>query len=585
MRAASWLAIPLLFTACPLTTFEVEPGNGSGGAGPAPSSNGASAGTVLPPTGGTGSVPRIAIAPKTLPDRYVVAQGQQLVVPAPGVLANDTPRDLEVIRVSEVRGTRPAAYDAERVDIRPDGALEFVPESRFFGVYRLEYVVENGEGAKATGTVEIHVPPSEIHLADVAAGLGGIVISGRRGEGLGLALDRAGDVNRDGLADLIVGAPNARDGAGNAYLVFGRTELRSTALSDSPAGEALQQYAVLRGAPGSAAGRSVSGISDLDGDGTADVVIGAPGGGGKAYLVRTSGLTGTVVLDEMTAERGIILEGDEDAVAVGEMVRGLGDVTGDGTPDVAVTSVSGGTSAVHIVSGASALAGGGLAEAALLLADEWSADTPRALAGVGDVNGDGFADVLVASNENILLLHGGLEFPASSGLVSIDGSAYGYRLTRVFPGVGASVAGLGDVDGNGLRDFVYCEAASYCRVVFGPPSTLATGWNVSGFGEGGKPLLAALAGDVDGDRVPDLVLAEETVAYVVFGKRGDFADLSVGAAGTARIRVRVPEGGAFTAVAAAGDMNGDRIMDLAFADATANRGAGRVYVVFGVASR
>src|SRR5690606_28365529 len=163
VRAASWLAIPLLFTACPLTTFEVEPGNGSGGAGPAPSSNGASAGTVLPPTGGTGSVPRIAIAPKTLPDRYVVAQGQQLVVPAPGVLANDTPRDLEVIRVSEVRGTRPAAYDAERVDIRPDGALEFVPESRFFGVYRLEYVVENGEGAKATGTVEIHVPPSEIH--------------------------------------------------------------------------------------------------------------------------------------------------------------------------------------------------------------------------------------------------------------------------------------------------------------------------------------------------------------------------------------------------------------------------------------
>ncbi|HLV65635.1 MAG TPA: hypothetical protein VKY73_07470 [Polyangiaceae bacterium] len=585
LRGLSFLAVSsLLLTACPLTTFEVEREGGTGGTSTVPPSSGGSSGAISS-TGGVGGAPRITVPPKTLPDRYVMRQGEQLSIPAPGVLANDTPSELRVVRTSEVRGTRPTAYDAELARIRADGSLEFIPERRFFGVYRLEYVVQGSEGQQEKGTVEIHVAPTDIDLADVAAGLGGFVLSGSRGEGLGFVLDRAGDVNRDGLADLIVGAPDARDGEGNAYLVFGRAELESVPVSDFPSAEAVQRYAVLRGGAGAAAGRSVSGISDIDGDGTADVAVGAPGGAGRAYLVRTSGLEGTVDLDEMGSERGIILEGGVDTEALGSLVRGLGDVTGDGTPDVAVTSRTNGASAVHVVSGSSVLAGGLLQDAPLLLSSEWGTDPPRALAGVGDVNGDGLGDVLAASDANILLIHGGAELPQDSSLVSLDGSAYGYRLARVFPAAGASVAALGDVDGNGPRDIVYCEAASYCRVVFGPPSTLATGWTLSGFDDEATRVLVSAMGDVDGDRVSDLVLAEETMAHVVFGKRGDFSELSLRASSSARYRVRVPKGGTITAVALVGDMNGDRLADLAVADATANRGAGRVYIVFGVASR
>ena len=122
-------------------------------------------------------------------------------------------------------------------------------------------------------------------------------------------------------------------------------------------------------------------------------------------------------------------------------------------------------------------------------------------------------------------------------------------------------------------------------MVFGPPSTLANGWLLKGFSPKARSLSLAGGGDVDGDGLADVLLSDERGAYVVYGKRGGFTDLDVGRLGVDGYSVRAASGGAITAIQCLGDSNGDGLADLALADATADQASGRVYILFGVASR
>ena len=117
-----------------------------------------------------------------------------------------------------------------------------------------------------------------VNLSDVVAGTGGFVINGiDPGDNSGWSVSGAGDVNGDGLADLIVGArraePAGQKRAGESYVVFGKADGMPVDLSDVVAG--IGGFVINGIDQNDGSGFSVSGAGDVNGDALADVIVGA----------------------------------------------------------------------------------------------------------------------------------------------------------------------------------------------------------------------------------------------------------------------------------------------------------------------
>jgi hypothetical protein len=278
-------------------------------------------------------------------------------------------------------------------------------------------------------------------------------------DGAGFAIAAAGDVNGDGYDDLLIGAPG-EDGAGAdagaAHLLYGPVEgpidLRTTGIT-------------LRGeAAGDLAGASLAGAGDVDGDGFDDLLIGAPGSdadgtsSGAAYL-----FYGPIDASASLSTADVRLTGEMTGAYAGASVSAAGDVNADGLADVLVGAPGNWAGANN--SGAAYLMYGPLEAASQLgttgvaLYGELDHDFAGArVASAGDVNGDGFGDVLVSapgqwvSGEYVgaaYLLYGPLEASqtlatAPAKLVGAPGRDY----------LDFRVRGAGDLDGDGLADLV-----------------------------------------------------------------------------------------------------------------------------------
>ena len=402
------------------------------------------------------------------------------------------------------------------------------------------------------------------------------------GDTYGSDVAPAGDVNGDGHADLLVGAP-ANDAAGvdagRAYVYFG-----------GPAADAVPDVTFTGEAAGDTFGENVAGAGDVNGDGYDDVIVGAQRNdavastAGRAY-VYFGGTTPNATAD-------LVLSGETLGSYFGVDVAGAGDVNGDGYDDVVVGAYGHSSSkgrAYVFYGGAAPNAVADLTVSGAALGDLLGS----AVAGVGDVNGDGYADWAVSEPNSdavgvdagrVLVLFGGAVPNAVADLV-IAGAAAGERF-------GVDVAGAGDVNADGYADWLV--GASSASMDAGRAALYLGGAvpdaqpDLTMAGTLGERLgdVVAGAGDVNGDGYADWLVgapdndaggADAGRATVYFG----------GAVPNASPDLTVSGDGANdnlgTAIAGAGDLDGDGLDDLAlgvpYDDIAVGTDAGSVLLV------
>jgi hypothetical protein len=438
-------------------------------------------------------------------------------------------------------------------DVNGDGLADVIVGAPGFNVLTERAYVVFGSASRTT-----------VDLG--ALGANGFVIQGVIGERVGQAVAGAGDVNGDGLSDVIVGAHqasyNGRVDSGSAYVVFGKASSTTVDLAALGSAGFRIDGAVGLEFPhiGEEAGKTVAGAGDVNQDGLADLVVGAPLASpsdrvfaGSVYVV--FGKTSPTPVDlAALGTGGFRIDGPIGDGQVGERsVAGAGDVNGDGVPDIIVFGPP--RSSAYVVFGKAssttvdlaALGAAGFLIDGAAVTDSIGGD---GRAGAGDMNGDGRADLIV-----------GLSAAGGNGRENA-GSAYvvfgkassttvdltvlgtgGFRIDGQAPGdqAGSSVDGVGDVNGDGRPDVIVgapgadnnsrLESGS-AYVVFGKASSTsvdlaaldAGGFRVDGAAAGDLAgLSVAGAGDVGGDGSPDVVLgapgsnAYRGAAYVVFG--------------------------------------------------------------------
>jgi len=383
-----------------------------------------------------------------------------------------------------------------------------------------------------------------------AVGSRGFVIRGRPGSRLG-KVAAAGDVNGDGIADIVAGAFTdnaAGTNAGAAYVIFGT---RSPADIDLAAlgGAGF----VISGDQDDYLGASVDGAGDLNGDGRADVVIGGfnagTGGGsgaGEAYVVFGRPGTATVEVHAPSfASQGIVVKNGGGAAndQFGAAVRNVGDFDGDGLPDIGVWATSNtlpqrmksawvafgrqtpGTIDVSL--------GGGVKIDPPAPASPTPDHATREPLPAGDINGDGRADIVIGVPEDGALGRSGAAAAAvvygRPGPTTINPMALGgggFRVEGAIAGAWVEPQGVSpDLDGDGRAELLFGAAAADNRgrtdsgtvwLIPAVPPALGSAYDllfpppgsrqIDGASANGFLSSAAAVGDVNGDGRPDLTV-------------------------------------------------------------------------------
>lgn len=410
-------------------------------------------------------------------------------------------------------------------------------------------------------------------LADNNAGFE--IVGEAPGDIAGTSVSAAGDVNGDGIPDLLIGAPKAAingPSTGAAYVVFGKNNpdpvfLELVALGEggfSIEGEDTQHFA----------GHSVGDAGDVNGDGLADVIVGAYGAepngilSGRAYVVfgRDAGKPASLKDIAAGAGGGFVMNGETAFDFAGSAVDGAGDVNGDGLSDLVVgaygSDIAGDTAGrAYVVFGKSSanpvdlgnVAGG---VGGFAIDGELAFDVAgQAVAGAGDFNGDGLADILIGAP----LADANSKDAGRSYLVHGKSDTTLVKLADITLGMG----GLA-IDGQQVRDY--------------------SGFSVDA------------AGDINGDGLDDIIVGAygsnpmgdaSGRSYVVFGKTTSEQVLLVEVAngdGGFSIDGEAKDDYSGFSAAGAGDVNGDGFSDAisgAFGSDAKGDGAGRSYVVFG----
>jgi len=351
-----------------------------------------------------------------------------------------------------------------------------------------------------------------------------------------------GDVNGDGRADAAVGMPHDNGGAGRVVIVHGRAggwPVPPDTLSLAQPDGSL----VLDGSTG--LGAHLAAAGDVNSDGLGDILVGDPDGG-RVYIV--FGRAGTLGIDFELSTLGGCGGGGHGAVltssvgAIGAHIAASGDVNGDGYGDLLIgaTGSQGQTGHAYVMPGSRTFrcpsTDVASASSVVVPFDPGGA----AATGVGDVNGDELTDFVVADPRAAL--------GDSAAVYLFLGDESYRRVSRRYPQqqldpaadaaasfsgdeAGEQVAALGDVNGDGYADFAYTTKRG-AQLVFGrqgPRQGTQPPFTTESVGDGNTRFVVG-PGDVNADGKDDLVLgsADDTLG-VILGAR-PFPSLPIAAA-------------------------------------------------------
>jgi hypothetical protein len=495
-----------------------------------------------------------------------------LLLGVKAVFAQAAPAVIQLSSLSAAQGwvldgTEPGARAASALngdcDVNGDGNLDVLIGAIGAGPS------DQGMVFVVFGTASGAAPPSSLNNA-------GLRITGElSGDAAGASIACAGDVNADGFDDVLIGAPFADApgvlNAGVAYLVYGSENLPST-MGLGTAGMRINGII-----SGQKLGAVLAAGGDINGDGYTDLLLTAPNfnssatNPGQAYVIfGNASLPATFDLHALNGSNGFAVRSTESStLSLGKAVA-IGQVNGDNFPDVVLGTpgaAPGGVSSagsVFVVYGHSGAFPAQIGLNTLNGSNGFAIHSAIAagnaggsLSFVSDFNGDQRADLVIgapgAANGlsaigHGYILFGAMSFASNFNLSGLNGNN-GLSLTSATAGdvLGASVAGLYDINGDGLGE-----------VLFGAPGL-------------------------------DMGMQDSGGAYVVFGRSiGVPANLALGTLNGSngfRIQGAVLADFAGQSAARAGDLNRDGIADLLLGapevDANSIISTGRVYVLFG----
>lgn len=426
---------------------------------------------------------------------------------------------------------------------------------------------------------------------------------------LGAAVSGLGDVNNDGYDDFIVSAPNAGSGGGVSYVIYGTTNHFGGQIAISQLGT-KHAFQIAGGVPSIYSGSSVSGLGDINNDGYDDIIIGAPyanSNAGQSFIIygnkTNSGDLNLLVIGPY----GVTIDGAQAGDQSGCSVSGVGDINHDGYDDMLI----GAWQADDTKGSSYMLYGSKSLPPVIHLSDvsQYGIKTYGALYSysggvqrVGDVNGDGYVDILIGYGYNgVCVIFGAALLPKEINLanltISLGFTMFGPKSSEA----GYSFSGLGDINKDGYDDLIVGTMSigdSY--VVYGNKSmpgiieldNLGT-QGIYIYGPANSGAATGGIGDFNGDGYNDILIGAGNadpngrtnagLSFVIFGNKTLPSTINLDNLNyTQGISFQGANAGdGSSKVSFAGDFNNDGYDDLIIGAPAANSNMGEVYLIYG----
>jgi len=385
----------------------------------------------------------------------------------------------------------------------------------------------------------------------------------------GFAVAKATDITGDGKNDILLTAPFAQQ----AYVAFGKPQLQQGG------GIQLDRLAsgqgVIIARPANNDGYYVANLGDVNGDGYDDIAV---SGNTDSVLIEFGGSTQELLDDSSGTNRLEITGSSANQL---KALLPLGDFNGDGFADSMIITTSG---QLHFLPGSSQLNGTSKATVDLSKPDSQlpllaNLEVTRS---AGDLNGDGYEDLVTFDIQHAIILYGG-----NGGLIPTISANLPSFAGKVLEAPFAMGGGIGDINGDGYDDLLI-QNINGASILLGAqnlgqavrqdsiPSYLAS------FQQTNSSPSVYEIGDFNGDGFGDFVVRDRFISgdskqalRIVFGNANgkDFKSI--------QLQTFKPISQPLMSVSPAGDVNGDGLDDLIFADPDENNGTGYTYILFG----